>query len=531
MNEKLSNIFEEISHVKKFHKKLGDFCQLLKQNVVEGEVDYATGNVAVTPAFKQEVDRVTTKSLQSLQQFEVFFTQLESSPAMRQTIKSETSRLNDLKNCEYHRAKIKQFLGDYNLCVEENLKLKEANEKLKQQNQSLKTRCEIVQRKLEMLYDGSVPQSPLSTTNDHHFSAKMQSDKQSQKARFISNVDKQKAKPEEKSMGQRLVQALLAKSGVVAANDPEAAKQKQQAETACLKLIEMCKKSRREEEMTFSISREIEALNSIEKVMFVKQVNNLYIIQSGSSTLLWPQSDESVFQQVISTQRLVIVNDLAKDIEIANEIRQATSLKKVYNIMLVPISAGGKKLCPALLLMVNRYAGTPDQPMENRKYIGFNAYQMLVTSKLFQNLLEYGMRYFLNNRVDEEDSQTFRQMLELVDDVMGSTSLHEFQHRTEKCLAKIFHAERVNVMLIHRFKKFFYRIVEDEEGVVAIKTFDISLGLAGFVTVAGHGVLTDYVNQDGRFDKDIDDPKATTTSPALQIISVPVFCAQDSEDP
>jgi hypothetical protein len=60
--------------------------------------------------------------------------------------------------------------------------------------------------------------------------------------------------------------------------------------------------------------------------------------------------------------------------------------------------------------------------------------------------------------------------------------------------------------------------------------FDITLGLAGFVTVAGHGVLTDYVNQDGRFQKEIDDPKGIASSPALQIISVPIFCTQDSED-
>jgi hypothetical protein len=45
MNEKLSNIFEEIQHVKKFHNKLGDFCQKLRENIIHGKVDYATGCV------------------------------------------------------------------------------------------------------------------------------------------------------------------------------------------------------------------------------------------------------------------------------------------------------------------------------------------------------------------------------------------------------------------------------------------------------------------------------------------------------
>lgn len=65
--------------------------------------------------------------------------------------------------------------------------------------------------------------------------------------------------------------------------------------------------------------------------------------------------------------------------------------------------------------------------------------------------------------------------------------------KTEKCLARIFNAERVNVMLVHRYKKFFYRIHFDSEGVESIKPYDMTLGLAGFVTVAGHGVLSDYI--------------------------------------
>ena len=51
-------------------------------------------------------------------------------PAVKATLKSEVSRLNDLKNCEYHRAKTKQLLNDYHVCVEENLRLKEINIKV-----------------------------------------------------------------------------------------------------------------------------------------------------------------------------------------------------------------------------------------------------------------------------------------------------------------------------------------------------------------------------------------------------------------
>jgi hypothetical protein len=87
--------------------------------------------------FSRQIDNFTDKALQSLQQFDIFFDQLENNPTLKQTIQSETSRLNDLKNCEYHRSKIKQFLGDYNRCVEENMKLKEQNYKLARKNANL----------------------------------------------------------------------------------------------------------------------------------------------------------------------------------------------------------------------------------------------------------------------------------------------------------------------------------------------------------------------------------------------------------
>jgi len=42
-----------------------------------------------------------------LEQFDVFFGELQKNPAVEATLKSEVSRLNDLKNCEYHRVKTK----------------------------------------------------------------------------------------------------------------------------------------------------------------------------------------------------------------------------------------------------------------------------------------------------------------------------------------------------------------------------------------------------------------------------------------
>ena len=62
---------------------------------------------------------------------------------MQATLKSEVSRLNDLKNCEYHRAKTKQLLSEYHTCIEENLRLKEMNLKLSQSKKSAEIKLEV----------------------------------------------------------------------------------------------------------------------------------------------------------------------------------------------------------------------------------------------------------------------------------------------------------------------------------------------------------------------------------------------------
>jgi hypothetical protein len=87
------------------------------------------------------------------------------------------------------------------------------------------------------------------------------------------------------------------------ANNTETEQQhmKQQAETACVKLLEIIRKAKTEEEATFKISREIEMMASIERALFVKQMGELYVIQNAHQLMLWPYSDDSVFTQVITS--------------------------------------------------------------------------------------------------------------------------------------------------------------------------------------------------------------------------------------
>lgn len=161
------------------------------------------------------------------------------------------------------------------------------------------------------------------------------------------------------SLASKIARFAGASHGVsMQANNTETEQQhmKQQAETACVKLLEIIRKASTEEVATFNISREIETMASIERVLFVKQMGELYVIQNAHQLMLWPYTDDSVFTQVITSQRQLIVNDISKDINIANEIRQATQLQKLYNIMIVPVSLGDKHVPGACMLLLNRYS-------------------------------------------------------------------------------------------------------------------------------------------------------------------------------
>jgi len=62
-----------------------------------------------------------------------------------------------------------------------------------------------------------------------------------------------------------------------------------------------------------------------------------------------------------------------------------------------------------------------------------------------------------------------------------------------------------------------------------MKTFPFEFGIAGYVAFSGLTIFVDSVPDDIRFEKELDDPKATITTE--QIISVPIYCSSDKLDP
>lgn len=62
-------------------------------------------------------------------------------------------------------------------------------------------------------------------------------------------------------------------------------------------------------------------------------------------------------------------------------------------------------------------------------------------------------------------------------------------------------------MLVHRFKKFLFRIVPDPDtGVDMHDRYDMSRGFAGIVAVSGKLLYTEELLKDINFVKELDDP-------------------------
>ena len=147
----------------------------------------------------------------------------------------------------------------------------------------------------------------------------------------------------------------------------------------------------------------------------------------------------------------------------------------------------------------------------------------------FKELLTHVLNHNVLNIAKNQDIADENLTLKTIDTIMATASTYEFIKELEKNMATLFNCERANVVMVHRQKRFLYRIVRNPQtGEDTMENFELQKGLAGFVTVAGHSILSESIRTDGRFIKEIDDPAGTNDSPTLQIISCPLSSHTDS---
>ena len=83
-------------------------------------------------------------------------------------------------------------------------------------------------------------------------------------------------------------------------------------------------------------------------------------------------------------------------------------------------------------------------------------------------------------------------------------------------------------MLVHRIKKFLYRIEQDETpGTYKFVKFDLQRGIAGYAAITSHSVITESVPDEVKFVPEIDDPRAPYGYPASQMVTCPINAEND----
>lgn len=137
----------------------------------------------------------------------------------------------------------------------------------------------------------------------------------------------------------------------------------------------------------------------------------------------------------------------------------------------------------------------------------FDPRQTSVTHPLFVKTFQH-TQSFMNQTVSVlKDSGMEHKVITLVERIMSSFSIKTFAEAIEKECPRIFNCERVNVVLIDRFKEDLYRYVHQDmnPSKLVTKSFSMEQGLAGYVAISCHTIFTDKISEENRYVPEIDD--------------------------
>lgn len=128
-----------------------------------------------------------------------------------------------------------------------------------------------------------------------------------------------------------------------------------------------------------------------------------------------------------------------------------------------------------------------------------------------------------------------RTTLGLADGLLKTCSTVAFVEYLERTLPELFNCERATCVLVHRKKKYLFRIIPDEaNGAIRLKKWELGTGFSGIVAVSARTLHTQKLEKDDiNFVKEVDDPNfdwnlrprdwPAGQHPACQIVTVPVF--------
>ena len=79
-----------------------------------------------------------------------------------------------------------------------------------------------------------------------------------------------------------------------------------------------------------------------------------------------------------------------------------------------------------------------------------------------------------------------KNIVNLMDFIMKQTSTKRFVHEIEQRLPAMFDCERCSVVLVHRWKKYMFRIVEDSDKVDCLDIHEFGKGISSIAAMSGN---------------------------------------------
>jgi hypothetical protein len=154
---------------------------------------------------------------------------------------------------------------------------------------------------------------------------------------------------------------------------------------------------------------------------------------------------------------------------------------------------------------------------------------------LFQTFLDFGFKQAIYAEYLMQHTAVEKTTLGLADGLLKTCSTVAFCEYLESSLPTLFNCERATCVLVHRKKKFLFRIIPDQSnGGIRLKQWELGTGFSGIVAVSATTLHTQKLEKDDiNFVREVDDPNwdwtlrerdwPTGQHPPNQVVSVPVY--------
>ncbi|CDW73453.1 UNKNOWN [Stylonychia lemnae] len=403
----------------------------------------------------------------------------------------QKSKMNLQNDCGYHRSKITKLIQDLNDQIEINLRIKEANMKLKLFNETLGMKLESKDQLLKQHIAGTY----LNKNENIEDLSKIVLSPQKVNSNVYSNLNKRNSRmftfQREQKSSIGLGEKMPDEQDIALRNNVE----------ICQRLIQAAENHSTIDKLLIDVQRDIEQIYGVEKCIILKLLGKDFT--DGREYKF--ASDDGFFEDLVEEQKPIIVNDISKDKNLQRELKTQVIAAICMLNKLDFSDAKSMKGAPEQDNKKQQQEKQNDKQLatitSDNLHFGLN--DCPAASPLFLSILNHLFFHQMNKEHDEE-----RRVLTMVDSILQFPNMRLFIETVENQFQQIFECERANLVLVDRFKKDLFKYTHNEHtNEDNLQTYHLDRGIAGYVAISGHSLYVQNIDEDSKFNNEIDDPK------------------------